>query len=887
MLRALAGRAAFALLFLASVASLASAGTRMTVTRYAGAAGAGWQDGVGSEARFCLPTGVAADRAGFVYVADSGNGTIRRISPDGRVTTLAGLAGNRGFSDGFGAAARFYGPTDLTIDPSGVLFVTDRGNSAIRRIGVDGHVTIWAHLPDASPTRIVRGADGTLYVLDSRARVVRVVGTDRSVRLLQLRRASGSPLREIVALSVGFGGRIFVLEEGGHEVLRADADGLLREFARLGDDYVSRGAGIVSEADGSLVVCTGWNAYRISPDGTRRILWWGGDDDRDGPLETASFQEISGITTDGSGGLVLAERCGTIRRVGADGFVRTVAGIPAERRRRDGPLEDSAFGEVGALAFTPEGELLVGDWNLRTIDRDGRVRTLVRDQMASVAATKDGIFAILSWPRWREGFPCAIYRVAGDRLVRFAGSETRSGAVDGNLEDARFEEILAIAAARNGDLFVLERVGTVRIVSGGKVRTLAGMAKDLRYVDGPPGVGRLLQPTSIAVDRDGTLLVGDAARIRRVSLDGSISTVAGSWAGHTDGPPAQARFGENLKASVDRFGNLFVLDPGNQAIRRRPPDGDFETVVGGPRPDGTRLGGGVYPDWGQWSVEGTSLDASVASFSCLTIDDSGRLFLGDGGRIWQASYGLADAVGSSAPFCSADSITLDLSPWSGGSVEWRFTRIPSNSSAALACDGPTATFLPDVSDVFEVEARTSTGVEASVTRVRAGRPFVTVTRWNPDPPCLYGGISVSAFTSPGARRIWWSRNGVELEGETSASFIAIAAPDVEYRAAADFGCEVAVSDPIRLEYVEGSPEMPDLPPSFDVELGKRFDVSVQPTGGSAGVWTVHWTDPSVWSRGEGPTLSIPSVQPSDLGRWTCEVRNACGAVYAYFELRVH
>ncbi|HEV2455051.1 MAG TPA: NHL repeat-containing protein [Verrucomicrobiae bacterium] len=90
-------------------------------------------DGVGGAARFRHPSGIVLDSAGNIYVADSGNQTIRRITPNGAVTTVAGLAGNPGFIDGIGSDARFWHPASLALDRLGTLYVTDVNNAAIRK----------------------------------------------------------------------------------------------------------------------------------------------------------------------------------------------------------------------------------------------------------------------------------------------------------------------------------------------------------------------------------------------------------------------------------------------------------------------------------------------------------------------------------------------------------------------------------------------------------------------------------------------------------------------------------------------------------------------------------------------------------------------------------
>ena len=115
------------------------------VTTLAGTAGvAGSSDGTGAAARFRLPAGVAADSADNLYLADAGNNTIRKITPAGVVSTLAGMAGVTGSADGMGAAARFQGPYGIATDSVGNLSVSDSVNGTIRKITVAGAVTTLA-----------------------------------------------------------------------------------------------------------------------------------------------------------------------------------------------------------------------------------------------------------------------------------------------------------------------------------------------------------------------------------------------------------------------------------------------------------------------------------------------------------------------------------------------------------------------------------------------------------------------------------------------------------------------------------------------------------------------------------------------------------------------
>ena len=153
-----------------------------TVTTLAGKAGeAGTADGKGAAARFGRLGGLAIDAAGTIYVADEDNSTIRKIAPDGTVTTLAGKAGEPGLVDGKGADARFNAPVGMTIDASGNLYVGSwEVNPAIRKITPDGTVTTLAGSAGAGgttdgvgsaarfrmPWALTIDAHGVLWVVD-------------------------------------------------------------------------------------------------------------------------------------------------------------------------------------------------------------------------------------------------------------------------------------------------------------------------------------------------------------------------------------------------------------------------------------------------------------------------------------------------------------------------------------------------------------------------------------------------------------------------------------------------------------------------------------------------------------------------------------------------
>jgi sugar lactone lactonase YvrE len=134
------------------------------VTTLAGTAGVeGSTDGTGDAAQFCCPSGVALDDNGNVYVADSGNNTIRMITPAGVVTTLAGAAGVAGSADGTGDAAQFKGLLGVAVDNSGNVYVGDTYNNTIR-VGTPIFLPVFSSLPTACPTLGTAGEPVTFTV---------------------------------------------------------------------------------------------------------------------------------------------------------------------------------------------------------------------------------------------------------------------------------------------------------------------------------------------------------------------------------------------------------------------------------------------------------------------------------------------------------------------------------------------------------------------------------------------------------------------------------------------------------------------------------------------------------------------------------------------------
>lgn len=177
------------------------------IVTIAGAPGQpGSEDGPASTARFDSPLGLAASTNGIICVADCGNHLIRAISPNGAVTTFAGAAKTWGSADGSASAARFNGPVGLAIDSSGNLFVSDSNNHTIRKITPAGEVSTIAGYPLQSgfadgparaarffqPAELTFDTHGALYVADSMNHAIRKISAGRVTTVTGFQKSAGS-----------------------------------------------------------------------------------------------------------------------------------------------------------------------------------------------------------------------------------------------------------------------------------------------------------------------------------------------------------------------------------------------------------------------------------------------------------------------------------------------------------------------------------------------------------------------------------------------------------------------------------------------------------------------------------------------------------------------
>jgi DNA-binding beta-propeller fold protein YncE len=339
------------------------------VVPFAGTGEPGHLDGPKEGARFNWPTDIAVAPDWTVYVADFGNNRLRVISPKGRVSTLAGAG--EGYADGTGEDARFSGPNGIALGPHGDIYVADAGNARIRRVTPAGAVTTVAGdgmrgLMDgpgpkarfAYPTGLAFDPAGHLYVVDRWAHCVRTVAPDGTVATLAgngvpgFVDGPGSEARFDNPLSATWDPEwgLVVTDSGNHALRRVALDGTVSTlvggpFPRASDGPPEKAGfywdtGIVSDGRGGLYVSDAQNHKVRRMTRTLFVTTVAGSGRQgveDGPDRQAEFAFITGITLDPADNLLVADSgANRIRRIvrGGAGLARGVPGWLASARTR-------------------------------------------------------------------------------------------------------------------------------------------------------------------------------------------------------------------------------------------------------------------------------------------------------------------------------------------------------------------------------------------------------------------------------------------------------------------------------------------------------------------------------------------------------------------------
>ena len=327
--------------------------TPLIVSTLAGQAGtSGVTDGTGNAARFFSPSDVAVDGAGNIYVADTKNHAVRKVTPAGVVTTLAGRAGTYGSADGTGTAAAFHSPSGITVDGSGNAYVADTDNNTVRKVTPAGVVTTLAGRAGISgsadgagaaatfngPSGIAVDGSGTVFVADSLSHTIRKVTSAGAVNTLAGTAGVPGTLDGTGSAAQFHGPQGLVVDSSGNLYVADTNNSTIRK--------VVTATGVVTTLTGQA----------------------GNPGSTDGAGNQARFYYPSGLALDGSGSLYVADTDNhSLRQISLTGAVSTIAGMAGTSGSTDGTGSAVRFNYPTGIAVDGSGTVYVADTNNHTI----------------------------------------------------------------------------------------------------------------------------------------------------------------------------------------------------------------------------------------------------------------------------------------------------------------------------------------------------------------------------------------------------------------------------------------------------------------------------------------------------------------------------------------
>jgi uncharacterized protein (TIGR03437 family) len=720
-----------------------------------GFAGFSGDGGAGSNAALRQPVGMTMDRSGNLYFADSGNDRIRKVSPNGVITTVAG-SGDRGFSGDGGPAtkAMLNEPTGIAVDPAENVYFADFGNHRVRRVSPDGTISTVAGNgaagfsgdggPAASaslrnPAGVVLDTAGNLYFADSgNNRIRQVSATNATISTIAGNGAAafagdGGPaasasLVSPYGITMDPAGDLFIADNGNNRIRKVAPNRMISTVAGNGVAAFSGDGGPAANAalaspfgaavdpGGNLLIADYGNmrVRKVAPNGTITTMAGNGAyrfSGDNGPALSAALDNPEGLTVDRGGNLYFADTANNrVRKVAANGTIGTVAGNGLDGFSGDNvTAAASALSEPGDVSVDGAGNLYIaasGGNRILKVSPGGTLTTVAGNgagafsgdggsaAMASlhlpsgVAVDSAGNLYIADAGnnRIRRVTPAGtISTVAGNGVAGFSGD-------GGMAANAALSSPSDVTVDGNGNLYVADTLNNRirKITPNGTITTLAGDGASRFSGDGGPASGASLNsPYGVAVDGAGGVYIADSSnnRVRKVTPDGIINTVAGNGtAGFLgDGGPAiRASLTLPVAVAVDAAGSLYISDYGNHRIRKVVPSSGVSLKISTTSLGFSGIAGGTPPPVGLISV---SASITGVAFTAASSDD------------WLS----VTPAGGSAP--STLQVSVDPSGLTPGDYQGTITISAPDATPSRAIVNVTFTVQPATPPMLNVSSR--------------------------------------------------------------------------------------------------------------------------------------------------------------------------------------
>ncbi len=651
-----------------------------------GTQGYSGDNGPAANAQLNHPSAVTLDRAGNLYIADSGNNRIRRVS-GGIIITVAG-SGIAGLS-GDGAAAinaQLNQPTGVAVDSGGNLYIADTGNQYVREVsagvinsiagtgtaGFGGDNSLATSAQLNYPSSLAVDSSGDLFIsdrLNSRVRKVAagVITTVAGTGVAGFNGDNGAAANSELSLPQGIwvdsAGNLYIADTGNNRV-RKVAGGVITSVAGNGTaGFTGDGAAALSSelsSPGGVAVDSAGNVY-IADTGYSRVRkvvagvigtavgngsqGFGGDN---GAATSAEFNGVAGLAVDSSGNLYIVDANNQRIRKVSSGVITTVAGNGAAGFSGDnGPATGAQLHSPYGVAVDAAGNLYLSDSANQRVRKvsGGTISTFAGNGNTGFSGDNgQAILAMLNNPLGVTVDPSgniyvadfnnnSVREVSGGVISTLAGNQTQGYSGDGGPSiSAQLYYPRGVAADNGGNVYVADTYNNVvRKINHGVITTVAGNGTPGFSGDSGPATGaQLSQPQGVAVDTTGNVYIADSqnGRIRKI-VNGVINTIAGNGTqgfSGDGGPATSAELSNPTGIAVDSVGNIYVADGSNNRIRILSPVGPTCSYT-------------VAPNALQISAAGGNLAVSHSNQLVLCLDGDGIALVDHGFRDYGSGVG--------------------------------------------------------------------------------------------------------------------------------------------------------------------------------------------------------------------------------------------------------
>ena len=545
--------------------------------------------GAATSSELDQPGGVAVDGTGDIYIADSSNSVVEKVTPTGTLSIFAGIVASYGApTAGAATSSSLNTPNGVAVDGSGNVYIADTDNSVVEKVTPTGTLSIFAGVvasygaPTAGaatsstldyPYGVAVDSSGNVYIADLYNAEVEKVTASGTLSIFAgtgsqaaptAGTATNSPLNTPVGVAVDSSGNVYIADTN-NDVVEKVAGGTLSIFAGAG----SRGAptagpatssklggpfGVAVDSSGNVYIADGLNnvVEKVTPAGTLSIIAGivgSSGPPTAGPATSSTLNTPVGVAVDGAGNVYITDaQNNVVEKVTPAGTLSIFAGIVGSSGPPTaGPATSSTLHTPYGLAIDSAGNVYITDSGNEVVEK----------------VTPSGTLSIIAG-------------IAGSSGPPTAGPAIKS----------RLDGPAGVAVDGSGNVIIVDFGNDVveKVTTAGTLSILAGDGTSGAPTAGLATASMLDSPHGVAVDSSGNVYIADASNnlVEKVTPAGTLSIFAGTGTAGppTPGPAISSKLHLPLDVAVDASGNVYVADGDNS---------DVEEVFGPGAPTSTRV----------------------------------------------------------------------------------------------------------------------------------------------------------------------------------------------------------------------------------------------------------------------------------------------------------